>query len=84
MADVPRLSAAEWALLKHGLMALPPDHLAAIRRKISKMALDGERINRTLAGGPLRSSKSARSYPNGMTAYSFHQLTLSAIRRHSG
>ena len=38
LADVPRLTAAEWALLKQGLMALPPDHLAAIRRKVAELA----------------------------------------------
>ena len=38
LADVPRLSAAEWALLKQGLMALPPDRLAAIRRKVAELA----------------------------------------------
>ncbi len=38
LADVPRLSAAEWALLKAGLMLLPAERLAAIRGKVAELA----------------------------------------------
>lgn len=38
LAEVPRLTAAEWALLQEGLAALPPERLAQIRRDISALA----------------------------------------------
>jgi Fe-S-cluster containining protein len=38
LADVPLLTAAEWALLRQGLMALPPERLASIRRKVAALA----------------------------------------------
>ena len=38
LADVPRLSAAEWALLKQGLATLPPSRLAGIGDKLARLA----------------------------------------------
>jgi Fe-S-cluster containining protein len=38
LAEVPRLSAAEWALLGAGLAALPADRLEAIRHRIAALA----------------------------------------------
>ncbi|MBN8440453.1 MAG: YkgJ family cysteine cluster protein [Thauera sp.] len=38
LADVPQLTAAEWALLKQGLAALPPQRLADIRSKVDDLA----------------------------------------------
>ncbi len=38
LADVPRLTAAEWDLLRQGLMALPADRLASIRHKVAELA----------------------------------------------
>lgn len=38
LADVPQLTAAEWALLKQGLTALPPQRLQQIRRKVAQLA----------------------------------------------
>ena len=37
LAEVPQLTAAEWALLQEGLAALTADHLQEIRRKISAL-----------------------------------------------
>lgn len=39
LADVPRLSAAEWALLREGLAALSPERLAEIRAAMRTMAV---------------------------------------------
>ncbi len=38
LADIPRLSAAEWRLLEQGLATLPLQRLAAIRRKVAALA----------------------------------------------
>ena len=38
LAEVPQLTAAEWALLQEGLAALTADHLQEISRKISALA----------------------------------------------
>lgn len=38
LADVPRLTAVEWALLKQGLAALPPQRLEEIRGKVARLA----------------------------------------------
>lgn len=38
LADIPRLTAAEWALLKQGLATLAPHRLAEIRRKVADLA----------------------------------------------
>ena len=38
LAEVPQLTAAEWALLQEGLGALTADHLQEISRKISALA----------------------------------------------
>lgn len=38
LADIPRLTAAEWDLLKQGLAALPPHRLEAIERKVAELA----------------------------------------------
>lgn len=38
LADVPRLSAAEWDLLREGLAALPAERLRAIGRDIAALA----------------------------------------------
>lgn len=37
LADVPLLTAAEWALLKEGLAMLAPARLAEIRRKVAEL-----------------------------------------------
>lgn len=39
LADVPRLSAAEWTLLREGLAALPSERLAEIRSAMHAMAV---------------------------------------------
>lgn len=38
LAEVPQLSAAEWALLQEGLAALPPGELEEIRRRLAALA----------------------------------------------
>jgi len=38
LAEVPQLTAAEWALLREGLAGLAPDHLQAISREIAAVA----------------------------------------------
>lgn len=38
LAEVPRLTAAEWGLLREGLAGLTPDHLQAIGREITAVA----------------------------------------------
>ena len=38
LADIPRLTAAEWALLKQGLTTLAPHRLEKIRRKVADLA----------------------------------------------
>ena len=38
LADIPQLTAAEWALLKEGLAALAPEHQREIGRRISALA----------------------------------------------
>ena len=38
LADVPQLSAAEWALLQEGLAALPPGELEEIQRRVAALA----------------------------------------------
>ncbi|MHB1374152.1 MAG: YkgJ family cysteine cluster protein [Thauera sp.] len=38
LADIPRLTAAEWALLKQGFAALPPERLTDIRNKVAELA----------------------------------------------
>ena len=41
LAEVPRLTEAEWGLLREGLLALPPEHFRAIRQDIT--ALTGQK-----------------------------------------
>ena len=43
LADIPRLTAAEWALLKEGLAALPADRLAEITRNTAALAAQNTR-----------------------------------------
>lgn len=38
LAAVPRLTAAEWALLRQGLAALPPQRLEEVRRGVAALA----------------------------------------------
>ena len=38
LAEVPQLTAAEWALLQTGLLTLPPEQLAEIGRKMRALA----------------------------------------------
>ena len=38
LAEIPQLTAAEWALLKEGLAGLAPDHLREIGRKMAALA----------------------------------------------
>ncbi len=43
LAEVPRLTAAEWALLRDGLAALPPERLREIDRDIAALAEQSSR-----------------------------------------
>lgn len=43
LADIPRLTAAEWSLLKEGLSALSPARLADIRSKVAELERTDER-----------------------------------------
>jgi Fe-S-cluster containining protein len=38
LAEIPRLSSAEWDLLQQGLTALPPQHLQAISQRMATLA----------------------------------------------
>ncbi len=43
LAEVPKLSAAEWALLHEGLAALAPEQLEGISRKVAALAVQSSR-----------------------------------------
>lgn len=43
LADIPRLTATEWALLRTGLAALPPEQLARIAGDIAALAAQASR-----------------------------------------
>jgi Fe-S-cluster containining protein len=43
LAEVPRLAAAEWDLLREGLAALPAERLREIRRAVAALAGQGSR-----------------------------------------
>ncbi|MGZ5601476.1 MAG: YkgJ family cysteine cluster protein [Methylobacter sp.] len=43
LAEIPRLTAAEWALLQDGLAALPPEQLQEISRGIAALAEQASR-----------------------------------------
>ena len=43
LADIPQLTAAEWALLRDGLAALPPQQLQDIGRGIDQLAVRTQR-----------------------------------------
>lgn len=40
LADVPQLSAEEWALLQEGLAALPSGQIAEIRRRVAALSIN--------------------------------------------
>jgi Fe-S-cluster containining protein len=43
LAEIPRLTAAEWDLLKHGLATLPPELLQEIGRNLAELAEQSSR-----------------------------------------
>jgi Fe-S-cluster containining protein len=73
LAEIPRLTAAEWDRLREGLAALPPDQLREIRRDVA--ALAGQRSRPVVCPLLDRSAGACRVYahrPVACRTYGFY------------
>ncbi|MBL1264278.1 YkgJ family cysteine cluster protein [Candidatus Methylomicrobium oryzae] len=73
LAEIPRLTAAEWDRLREGLAALPPDRLREIRRDVA--ALAGQRSRPVVCPLLDRSAGACRVYahrPVACRTYGFY------------